>query len=90
MIAVSARRIADPSALSALTQRHLELRVQSHHYELWMQSLISSVAECDSYFNPEIARVWRVAFQVGVNYMKAGAWEAGGCPRIENKKINKM
>jgi hypothetical protein len=41
-----------------------------------MQSLISAVAECDPYFNPEIARVWRDAFQVGINYMKAGAWEA--------------
>ena len=76
MIAVSARRSADPSALSALTQLHLDLKVQAHHYELWMQSLISAVADCDPYFNPEIARVWRVAFQVGINYMKAGAWEA--------------
>jgi len=76
MVAVSARRSADTSALSALTQRHLELKIQSHHYELWMQSLISAVAECDPYFNPEIARVWCDAFQVGINYMKAGAWVA--------------
>ena len=75
MVAVSARRTADPSALSALTQRHLELKVQPHHYELWMQSLISAVAECDPYFNPKTARVWRVAFQVGINFMKAGAQE---------------
>ena len=73
MVAVSARRTADPSALSALTQRHRELKIQPHHYELWMQSLISAVAECDPYFNPDIARVWGDAFQVGINYMKAGA-----------------
>jgi hemoglobin-like flavoprotein len=73
MIAVSARRTVDPSALSALTQRHRELKVQPHHYEIWMQSLISAVAGCDPYFNPEIARVWRDAFQVGINYMKANA-----------------
>jgi hemoglobin-like flavoprotein len=73
MVAVSARRIADPSALSALTQRHRELKVQPHHYELWMQSLISAVAACDSYFNQDVERVWRDAFQIGINYMKDGA-----------------
>jgi len=73
MVAVSARRTADPSALSALTQRHRELKIQPHHYELWMQSLILAVAKCDSYFNQDVARVWRDAFQVGINYMKDGA-----------------
>ena len=75
MVAVSARRTADPSALSALTQRHRELKIQPHHYELWMQSLILAVAKCDSYFNQDVARVWRDAFQVGINYMKDGAWK---------------
>jgi hemoglobin-like flavoprotein len=73
MVAVSARRTADTSALSVLTQRHRELKIQPHHYELWMQSLISAVAKCDSYFNQDVARVWRDAFQVGINYMKDSA-----------------
>ena len=73
MVAVSARRTADTSALSALTQRHRELKIQPHHYELWMQSLVSAVAKCDLYFNQDVARVWRDAFQVGINYMKDGA-----------------
>lgn len=73
MVAASARRTADLSALSALTQRHRELKIKPHHYELWLQSLISAVAECDPHFNPEVARVWRDAFQSGINYMKAGA-----------------
>lgn len=73
MITVSAKRTADPSVLSALTQRHRELKIQPHHYDLWLQSLISAVAKCDPHFNPEIAQVWRDAFQAGINYMKANA-----------------
>ena len=72
MIAASARRTIDLSALSALTQRHRELKVQPHHYELWLDSLISAVEKCDPYFNPEVAQVWRDAFQAGINFMKAG------------------
>jgi hemoglobin-like flavoprotein len=72
MIAASARRTIDLSALSALTQRHRELKVQPHHYELWLDSLISAVAKCDPYFNPKVAQVWRDAFQAGIDFMKAG------------------
>lgn len=71
MVAASARRTVDLSALSALTQRHRDLQIQPHHYELWLQSLISAVAECDARFNPEVARVWRDAFRLGISYMKA-------------------
>jgi hemoglobin-like flavoprotein len=73
MVAASARRAADLSALSMLTQRHRELKIQPHHYELWMQSLISAAAECDPHFNPEVGRVWRDAFQAGIDYMKASS-----------------
>jgi hemoglobin-like flavoprotein len=73
MVAASARRAADLSALSMLTQRHRELKIQPHHYELWMQSLISAVAECDPFYNPEIGRIWRDAFESGIEYMKTSA-----------------
>lgn len=73
MITVSAKRTADPSVLSVLTQRHRELKIQPHHYDLWLQSFISAVAECDPHFNSEIAQVWHAAFHAGINYMKANA-----------------
>lgn len=71
MAVASARRSIDLSSLSALTQRHHELKIQPRHYELWMQSLIAAVSECDKYFNPEVARVWQEAFRSGIDYMKA-------------------
>ena len=73
MVAMSARRSVDPSVLGALTEKHRELKIKPYHYELWMQSLISAAALCDPYFNPEVAQVWRDAFQAGINYMKSNA-----------------
>jgi hemoglobin-like flavoprotein len=73
MVAASARRTVDLSALSTLTQRHREMKIQPHHYDLWLQSLIAAVAEADPLFTPAVARVWREAFQAGIDYMKANA-----------------
>ena len=74
MIAASARRSVDMTELSPLTERHRNLKIQPHHYEIWMQSLIQAVEECDRYFTPEIERVWREAFRAGIGFMQtAGA-----------------
>jgi hemoglobin-like flavoprotein len=73
MIAASARRSVDLTALAPLTERHRNLKIQPQHYEIWMQSLIQAVEECDRYFNPEVGRVWREAFRAGIAYMQSGA-----------------
>ena len=73
MVAASARRQAELSTLSELAARHRALRIKPHHYELWMQSLLTAVAQCTEHFDTEVARVWRDAFRSGINYMKAGA-----------------
>lgn len=70
MITASARRSVDLTVLAKLTQRHRELKVKPHHYDLWLQSLIATVAICDPLFSDKIAGVWREAFQTGVDYMK--------------------
>ncbi len=73
MVAASARRQADLSTLAELAQRHRALRIKPHHYELWMQSLLSAVEQCTEHFDAEVARVWREAFRSGIDYMKSGA-----------------
>jgi hemoglobin-like flavoprotein len=73
MVAASARHQAELSSLSELAERHRALHIKPHHYELWMKSLLSAVAQCAKHFDPEVARVWREAFRAGINYMKAGA-----------------
>lgn len=73
MVTASARRTVDCSMLSKLTERHRELKVQPHHYDLWLQSLIKAVAECDPLFTAEVGEIWREAFQAGIAYMKMHA-----------------
>ena len=73
MVAASARHQADLSTLSELAERHRALRIKPHHYDLWMQSLLSAVAQCTGRSDAEVARVWRDAFRSGIDFMKAGA-----------------
>lgn len=73
MVAVSARRSVDPTALDGLTERHQALKIQARHYELWLESLISAAAQCDPYFTAKTAQVWREAFDIGIEYMKSNA-----------------
>jgi hemoglobin-like flavoprotein len=73
LVSALARRSVDLTPLAALTERHRTMNIKPHHYDLWMQSLIGAVAECDRYYSDEIARVWREAFQVGIDYMKIHA-----------------
>lgn len=73
MVAASARHQADLSTLSELAERHRTLHIKPHHYDLWMQSLLSAVEQCTGRSDPEVARVWSEAFRSGIDYMKACA-----------------
>lgn len=73
MVSASARHAVDLSILSKLTERHRELKVEAQHYNLWLQSLIAAVAISDPFFTSETERVWREAFQAGIDYMKTNA-----------------
>jgi hemoglobin-like flavoprotein len=73
MVAASARHEAELSTLSELAERHRALHIKPQHYDLWMQSLLSAVAQCTKRFDANVARVWSEAFRSGINYMKAGA-----------------
>lgn len=77
MVAASARREAELTTLSELATRHQALRIRPHHYDLWMKSLLSAVAECDERFNEKVARVWTDAFRPAIDYMKAGPEVSG-------------
>ena len=73
MVAASARKKADLSTLAELADRHRQLKIKPHHYELWLESLIAAVSKCSPRFDENVARVWRDAFHAGIAYMKGTA-----------------
>ena len=73
MVSASARRQSELSTLSDLAERHRALGIKPHHYELWMQCLLSAVAQSSGRDDAEVARVWTDAFRSGIDYMKTGA-----------------
>ena len=73
MVAASARCQSDLSTLSELAERHRELHIRPHHYELWMRCLLAAVEQCTGRSDKEVERVWSEAFRPGIDYMKASA-----------------
>jgi hypothetical protein len=65
-----------PEGLAHL-RRIAILHDREHHairpelYDLWLDSLIRAVGECDPEFAPEIERVWRKLLLPGLSLMKA-------------------
>jgi hemoglobin-like flavoprotein len=73
MVSASARRQSELSTLSDLAERHRALHIKPHHYDIWMQCLLSAVEQCSGRYDAEVARVWTDAFRSGIDYMKASA-----------------
>ena len=59
--------------LLKIAKRHSreDLDIQPHLYELWLDSLISSVKKFDARFDDQIEKAWRDMMEVGINYMKS-------------------
>ena len=57
--------------LKDLAKRHSrhELDVGGELYDLWLDSLLSTVKECDPAFSPEVGKAWEAVMMVGVNYL---------------------
>ena len=54
-----------------LGQRHVDLQVKSEHYQLWLDSLMESLALHDAQFTAELESQWRSALEPGIRIMQA-------------------
>ena len=48
-------------------------RIPLHLYDLWLESLIKSVAAADPMFSPELESIWREVMTMGIEVMKASS-----------------
>lgn len=57
--------------LKDLALRHgkSQLDIGSYHYDLWLDSLLETVRECDSECSPVIEQAWERVMGVGIDYM---------------------
>jgi len=57
--------------LKDIAKRHSrhDLNIGGELYDLWLDSLLSAVQECDPAFSPEVGRAWEAVMMVGVHYM---------------------
>jgi hemoglobin-like flavoprotein len=46
-----------------------QLDIGSYLYDLWLDSLLETVRECDPEWTPEIGQAWEKVMGVGINYL---------------------
>ena len=47
--------------------KHLDIGAEL--YDLWLDSLLETVEECDPEHDPEVARAWEEVMMVGIHYL---------------------
>ena len=57
--------------LGFLADRHSasDLNIGSELYDLWLDSLLATVEECDSEYTPEVEQAWEQMMEIGIGYM---------------------
>ena len=51
--------------------------IPPHLYDLWLESLLHAVKECDTLCSPEIEAAWRYVMSAGIDFVKA-RYDAAG------------
>ena len=46
-----------------------QLDIGAELYDLWLDSLLSTVRECDPEFSPEVEKAWEAVMMVGIHYL---------------------
>jgi hemoglobin-like flavoprotein len=46
-----------------------ELNVGAELYDLWLDSLLETVEECDPEHSPEVRHAWEEVMMVGIHYL---------------------
>jgi hemoglobin-like flavoprotein len=57
--------------LREIAERHGagQLEIGAELYDLWLDSLLATVRECDPEFDPEVEKVWEAVMMVGIHYL---------------------
>jgi len=61
--------------LKTLGKLHDEKGIRRHHYDVWLDRLIESVAASDPYFSPKVAAAWRAVMGGGLEIIRSEAEE---------------
>jgi hemoglobin-like flavoprotein len=72
MLLVAEDETAGPERhLGDLAHRHsrAQLDIGGELYDLWLDSLLATVKECDPAHSPEVAQAWESVMMLGVNYL---------------------
>ncbi len=46
-----------------------QLDIGAKLYDLWLDSLLATVSECDPEFSPEVEKAWEAVMMVGIHYL---------------------
>ncbi len=57
--------------LREIAERHGpgKLDIGAELYDLWLDSLLATVRECDPEFSPEVEKAWEAVMMVGIHYL---------------------
>ena len=57
--------------LGYLADRHSasDLNIGSELYDLWLDSLLATVEECDPDYGPAVEQAWEQMMEIGIDYM---------------------
>jgi hemoglobin-like flavoprotein len=57
--------------LSDVAEKHnaKHLDIGAELYDLWLDSLLETVKDCDPDFSPEVAKAWEEVMMVGIHYL---------------------
>ncbi|MAZ66783.1 MAG: hypothetical protein CMF25_06700 [Kangiellaceae bacterium] len=70
MIVFAATRQRDDD-LRRIAIKHQHLGLKSHHYDLWLDTLVEAARTCDPHFDEDCEKGWRHVIGAGIDYMKA-------------------
>lgn len=57
--------------LKDVAERHGagQLEIGAELYDLWLDSLLATVRECDPEFSPDVEKAWEAVMMVGIHYL---------------------
>ena len=68
---LSAVKDGPESQLDPLAERHSsrQLNIGAEMYDVWLDSLLVAVKECDPKFDPQVEKAWEGVMMVGISYL---------------------
>lgn len=58
-------------SIKRLGEKHHKLGVEPDYYEMWLDSLMKAVAQCDEAFDADLDAAWRDVMRIVIDMMKS-------------------